>query len=773
MLKRAETKSKSTVNKTKTVTVSLEQQLTQRNAELALENTRLLDETHRRTQEITTMAEIGREISASLDLSIVLERIASRAMDLLHARDVVLRLLEPDGRLPAAVALGKYAHIYKDWHAHLGQGLSGNVAKTGNAEIINDPETDPRVIDIAGTEEDKATRAILFAPLLIGDTVIGVLSVWRDKVDAGAFTQADLEFGLSLARQAAIAIQNARLYAETQQRFKETEILRAANMELTKSLDLDTILGVLLDYLQQLVTYDTGSVFLLEDDNHLTALAARGYERWVENPDQAIGISFEFRNIPHIRTVIEDQITFVIPDVIQYPHWIVAATAGHVRNWLAVPLVAAGKTIGMYSLDKVEADYFTPEHQRLAENLAAQAAIAFQNATLFRNQQVAREQAETLRAAAQSLGSTLSLREVFELILSELRKVVPYDSCSVQQLDGNEMVIVGGHGFPNLDELLGNRFDWRGPDDPAGDVVRRREPVIIKDVSARFEHFKDETHGQGRVHGWLGVPLLFGERLIGMLTLDKLENDFYTPDHAHMAQAFATQAATAIENARLFETEKIARQQAETLRSAALALGSTLSLRGVFELILSELRKVVPYDSCSVQQLDGDSMVIVGGHGFPNLDELLGNRFDWRGPDDPAGDVVRRREPVIIADVSARFEHFKDETHGQGRVHGWLGVPLLFGERMIGMITLDKLEKDFYTPEHAHMAQAFATQAATAIENARLFDETQRLLKITEERAQELASHNSVGEAMAKTSGCEDSDPYRWAIRCAISSARK
>jgi hypothetical protein len=99
--------------------------------------------------------------------------------------------------------------------------------------------------------------------------------------------------------------------------------------------------------------------------------------------------------------------------------------------------------------------------------------------------------------------------------------VVPYDSCSVQQLDGNEMVIVGGHGFPNLDDLLGNHFDWRGPDDPAGEVVQRRAAVIIADVSARFEHFKEETHGRGRVHGWMGVPLLFGERLIGMLTLDK------------------------------------------------------------------------------------------------------------------------------------------------------------------------------------------------------------------------------------------------------------
>jgi GAF domain-containing protein len=98
----------------------------------AIENARLYQETQRRAQEIATMADIGREISATLDLSTVLERIAARAMDLMRARDVVLRLLEPDGRLPAAVAIGKYADIYKDWDARLGQGLSGSVAQTGS-----------------------------------------------------------------------------------------------------------------------------------------------------------------------------------------------------------------------------------------------------------------------------------------------------------------------------------------------------------------------------------------------------------------------------------------------------------------------------------------------------------------------------------------------------------------------------------------------------------------------------------------------------------------
>ena len=116
-------------------------------------------------------------------------------------------------------------------------------------------------------------------------------------------------------------------------------------------------------------------------------------------------------------------------------------------------------------------------------------------------------------------------------------------------------------------------------------------------------------------------------------------------------------------------------------------------------------------------------MVIVGGHGFPNLDELIGLRFDWRGPDDPAREMVERREPVIIPDVSARFEHFKEEAHGGGRVKAFMGVPLLIGDRLIGMLTLDSLEADFYTAEHANTAAAFAAFAATAIEKARYVTE--------------------------------------------------
>ncbi len=339
--------------------------------------------------------------------------------------------------------------------------------------------------------------------------------------------------------------------------------------------------------------------------------------------------------------------------------------------------------------------------------------------------QRARVRAETLLAVTQMLGKTLSLDDTFETILAELQKVVPYDSCSIQVIQGNRLVIVSGRGFEDSRSMVGVGFDLDDEANPGIQVVRSKQPQVFADVS-HHPHFASQLHGGGRIRGWLCVPMIVSDRLIGVISVDKFEPDFYDVELAELATAFAAQAAMAIENARLLETERAAREQADTLRAAAQSLGSTLEVREVVDLILAELRKVVPYRTASVQQLDGTEMVIVGGHGFPNLEEVLGMRFDWRGPDDPAREVVETREPVIIPDVSARFEHFNEEAHGGGRVKGWLGLPLLVGDRLTGMLTVDSFEADFYTPEHANTAKVFAAFAATAIDRANYVSELQR-----------------------------------------------
>jgi PAS domain S-box-containing protein len=338
--------------------------------------------------------------------------------------------------------------------------------------------------------------------------------------------------------------------------------------------------------------------------------------------------------------------------------------------------------------------------------------------------QRAREYAETLLAVTQVLGKTLSLDDTFEAILDELQEVVPYDSCSIQVIQEDRLVIVSGRGFDDLGGMIGVGFDLDDETNPGIQVVRSKRRQVFGDVSLN-PHFASQEHGGGRIRGWICAPMIVGDRVIGVLSVDKFEPDFYTDDLAELATAFAAQAATAIENARLLETERAARQQAETLRAAAESLGSTLGTSEVFDLILSELRKVVPYQSASIQQLDGDEFEILAAQGFPDVDELLRHRYACRGPDDPAWRLVKQHETLIVSNPAERYPQFED-AHVEGSIKSWMAVPMLIGDRLMGMLTLDSFEPDFYTADHAQTVRAFAAFATTAIDKARYLSELQR-----------------------------------------------
>src|SRR6185312_9531626 len=174
--------------------------------------------------------------------------------------------------------------------------------------------------------------------------------------------------------------------------------------------------------------------------------------------------------------------------------------------------------------------------------------------------ETARVRAETLFAVTQVLSRTLSLDETIETILEELQRVVPYDSCSVQVIQGNRLVIVGARGLEDLGGLIGVGFDLDDETNLNGQVVRSKRPQVFADVSQN-PHFASELHGGGRIRGWICAPMIIGDRVIGVLSIDKFEADVYTEELAEVGTAFAAQAALAIENARLLETERTARQQ--------------------------------------------------------------------------------------------------------------------------------------------------------------------------------------------------------------------
>ncbi|HET92337.1 MAG TPA: GAF domain-containing protein, partial [Chloroflexi bacterium] len=276
----------------------------------------------------------------------------------------------------------------------------------------------------------------------------------------------------------------------------------------------------------------------------------------------------------------------------------------------------------------------------------------------------------------------------------------------------------------------------------SGRVWETGKPVAVDDYLAWSGHVAQ--YEELPLVAVAGAPVQWREEFLGVLLVEG-DRPFSKTD-VELLHMLAAQAAVAIRNARLYEeTERWALEQetrrweADTLREAALALTADLNQEEVIERILAQLQKVVPYDSASVQLFQRDSplLELVGGRGFSNLDELLGATFDPMQDDNPNSQVVRTRSPFIVADALAEYAGFRRETHLGAGIRSWLGVPMLVGERLIGMIALDKREAGFYTAEHARLSEAFAAQAAVAIENARLHQQVLAYAEGLERRVQE------------------------------------
>lgn len=196
------------------------------------------------------------------------------------------------------------------------------------------------------------------------------------------------------------------------------------------------------------------------------------------------------------------------------------------------------------------------------------------------------------------------------------------------------------------------------------------------------------------------------------------------------------------ERKRAETAEREQRILAETLRESVAVLNSTLSLNDVLLCILEQLQRTIPYDSASVQALQGQQLVVKAVRGWENADELVGVQFALE-PKHPNTLVIERRCPLAIADIGQIYPIFWQETlYRASHIHSWLGVPLVAGEMTLGMIALDRHEIRPFSTNEIERATLFAHHAAIALNNARLYQElssySQLMEQLVEKRTQEL-----------------------------------
>jgi PAS domain S-box-containing protein len=329
-----------------------------------------------------------------------------------------------------------------------------------------------------------------------------------------------------------------------------------------------------------------------------------------------------------------------------------------------------------------------------------------------------------------SVASDLELKPLMNHILEQLKTIVDYDGAAVLVLDNNLLKILAYQGPIPQGDVLKYQF----PLEKAGanrEVIRLKQPMIIPDVLGNGELAQEfqKTAGDeldstfGYVRSWLGVPLIVREQVIGMISIDHHQPDYYHTSHSRLALALANQAAVAIENAQLYASARQRADEAQTILAVQNAISSRLDAQSVLQMIADEARRLTGTEQSAVYLLDEDEFVIsvTSGDVAP---EMVGYRIPVEGS--VAGLSVRSGKPFLIKDTEKDERVFGDIIRKVG-AKCFVIVPLMSRSGPIGTITVANKYSGELGADDEWVLTMLASGAVVALENADLYREEQGL----------------------------------------------
>jgi sigma-B regulation protein RsbU (phosphoserine phosphatase) len=323
------------------------------------------------------------------------------------------------------------------------------------------------------------------------------------------------------------------------------------------TLDLDTTLRRVAELVRKVIDYEIFAILLVnEKAQDLRIRFQVGYAREVaERIKIKIGEGVTGLAAKRGEAILVD-------DVSKHPEYI--SGAPDVRSELAIPLIVKNKVIGVLNLETHEAGRFTEEHKRLLTLIGSRMAVGIENARLHTRTTKQARTLVLLNEIARELTSILNVDELLKRIAELLSRLIDYQMFSILLVDeaGDKLQ----HRFSlRFQESIQIKHDVPLGDGLVGYAARHRQAVLVPDVSKdpRYILLNPETRSE------LAVPLIYKDKVIGVLDLEHTKRGFFTDDHNRTVTTLAAQVAIALENARLYE--EIARQEKRLERDLALA----------------------------------------------------------------------------------------------------------------------------------------------------------------------------------------------------------
>jgi len=546
-------------------------------AAAAMHNARVYDEAVRRAGRLRDLVGVSQSITASLDSTDVMQRIAQAAAGMRPGALAAVHVHDADRKLLRTQAVSsddwRELRAEGDWTA----GLPGLVATKHVPVLIPQPALHPKTI--ARDWWLKRPKSSYYGvPISVGDTFVGVL----DYILPDELPDPEEQEALRLlAAQAGVAIRNAGLYQAERGQAERIRLLATINQRLSSDLVIDALLKTITESAAQLTGVRLVSVWLADEHARTLTIVGGSVPEMVEDfPPRVVGYDAGVMGsvARHRKPVVVDDVASEerILSRDWWQRWSLCAFA-------AYPVVAGDELLAALCFCHTEPIRFTRETADVIDMFVAQASIAVQNARLYREAQRRRDTAEALARLARELTGTLDTQRVAELVSRGIVQLLGGGGCVLYALTADSAGLralgsFGGAASPALHLEPG--------EGTAGRAVAERKMVVTPDVLREpgitlspALRVRVTERGYGAI---AAVPLLTHDRVIGAITVADRTGRVLTGEERQTLQAFADQTALALENARLYET---ARDSLTRLRDAQAQLVQAAKMSALGQLV--------------------------------------------------------------------------------------------------------------------------------------------------------------------------------------------
>lgn len=470
---------------------------------------------------------------------------------------------------------------------------------------------EPRLAFLLDAEQ-KFGSALEF-PLTQNDQILGVLALFSESSDA--FDEALVHYLAPLVTAGGMALQTARMLQTAQNKAAEADALNQIAKAVNANLNLETILSIVADEIARLVPHRRASLALAieHDPIHLRVRPLIGQMDNEETADiivsidgGGVGIAFS-ENRPYIAADLSQSQTVPLDEDLH---------KSGIRSYICLPLRYSQRVIGVLNLGSDKPHAFNRHNLPLLENIGEQLALALGNARLYAFSQQRVAELDTLNDIGRALAVTLDEEKLLTVIYQQIRRVLDTNNLYIALYDeATEELHFAFQMHEGMRQVVKKRPFGNGLTEY---IIKTGESLFMRDRELDQLRPAGITPFGERPRIWLGVPLTFDEQVIGVISVQNYSDpEAYDEEHLRLLQAVANQAAIALQNARLYQTQRQKAAEETAKRMILSAANQTPDLKKMLQAVLDEVLNVTQQQAgwilLSLTQEQGLEMVAWAG----------------------------------------------------------------------------------------------------------------------------------------------------------------